>query len=399
MAIQIQLRHDTASNWSSANPILAIGEVGIETDTNQIKVGNGVNTWSALPYGGIQGPAQTNSLQDFGSGEDGNVTISAGTTNLVSDVYYNNLTITGSGQLRTNGYRVFVKNNLDLSNAGANAITASGLNGLNGVLNGAGSGGSASYVAAIFGAPTAGGNGGIGVSGAGAQAALTTGTTPSNGGNSGNGGAGGNGSGGLGGLLRAAATATVPQEFAFFTMDIVRGITLMQASPGGPGGSSGGGDGTNLGRGGGGGGSGAGILVIWAKNIIKSASTPANCITSIGGFGGNGATATVGNVGGGGGGAGGGGGYILMYYQTVSGPTVTNMLNASGGDSGSGGNGFGTGIGGQGGQGGAGGRIRVNQTLTQVSGITVGVTAALGNLGVGNVGGAAGAGGLSRRDF
>ena len=39
MAVRIQLRRDTASNWSTNNPILRPGEVGIETDTLKIKIG------------------------------------------------------------------------------------------------------------------------------------------------------------------------------------------------------------------------------------------------------------------------------------------------------------------------------------------------------------------------
>lgn len=56
MAQQIQLRNDTSSNWTSANPTLAAGEMGIETDTDNFKLGDGVTAWNALPYGGIQGP-------------------------------------------------------------------------------------------------------------------------------------------------------------------------------------------------------------------------------------------------------------------------------------------------------------------------------------------------------
>lgn len=59
MAVQIQLRNDTSANWTSADPVLAQGEMGIETDTDQFKIGNGVNLWSELPYGGLQGPAPT----------------------------------------------------------------------------------------------------------------------------------------------------------------------------------------------------------------------------------------------------------------------------------------------------------------------------------------------------
>ena len=38
MAVQIQFRNDTAANWTSADPILAIGELGLETDTSQFKI-------------------------------------------------------------------------------------------------------------------------------------------------------------------------------------------------------------------------------------------------------------------------------------------------------------------------------------------------------------------------
>ena len=49
---RIQLRHDTATNWTTANPILAEGEIGVETDTNKIKIGDGVTSWSSLDYFG-----------------------------------------------------------------------------------------------------------------------------------------------------------------------------------------------------------------------------------------------------------------------------------------------------------------------------------------------------------
>lgn len=47
---RIQLRHDTAANWTSVNPVLLEGEVGIETDTLKQKVGDGVTAWNSLPY-------------------------------------------------------------------------------------------------------------------------------------------------------------------------------------------------------------------------------------------------------------------------------------------------------------------------------------------------------------
>ncbi|OGI00319.1 MAG: hypothetical protein A2Y25_01670 [Candidatus Melainabacteria bacterium GWF2_37_15] len=49
----IQLRHDTASNWTTDNPTMAAGEMGIETDTKRIKVGDGSTAWNSLSYYGV----------------------------------------------------------------------------------------------------------------------------------------------------------------------------------------------------------------------------------------------------------------------------------------------------------------------------------------------------------
>jgi hypothetical protein len=50
MASIIQIRRDTASNWTTANPILALGEMGAETDTSKIKIGDGTTAWASVPY-------------------------------------------------------------------------------------------------------------------------------------------------------------------------------------------------------------------------------------------------------------------------------------------------------------------------------------------------------------
>ena len=46
----LQLRNDSATNWTSKNPVLAKGEMGVEIDTNKFKFGNGVSEWTALEY-------------------------------------------------------------------------------------------------------------------------------------------------------------------------------------------------------------------------------------------------------------------------------------------------------------------------------------------------------------
>lgn len=59
MPSNIQLRRGTAAEWTAENPILALAEIGIETDTNSFKIGDGSTSWSSLSYGGIAGPANT----------------------------------------------------------------------------------------------------------------------------------------------------------------------------------------------------------------------------------------------------------------------------------------------------------------------------------------------------
>ena len=51
MANKIQIRRDTAANWTRINPVLSDGEPGLEIDTNKVKYGNGSSTWTALSYG------------------------------------------------------------------------------------------------------------------------------------------------------------------------------------------------------------------------------------------------------------------------------------------------------------------------------------------------------------
>jgi hypothetical protein len=86
---KIYLRNDVKSNWTQANPVLGKGEIGIEIDTNKIKIGDGVSTWSNLEYfrGNIlvddksialneQGAVTIKGINDVGSGytlvSDGN---------------------------------------------------------------------------------------------------------------------------------------------------------------------------------------------------------------------------------------------------------------------------------------------------------------------------------------
>lgn len=49
----IQLRNDTAANWTAANPVLCQSEMGVENDTYKLKIGDGVTAWNDLEYFGM----------------------------------------------------------------------------------------------------------------------------------------------------------------------------------------------------------------------------------------------------------------------------------------------------------------------------------------------------------
>lgn len=51
--IRIQLRNDTAENWTARNPVLLKGEMGVEIDTGKTKIGNGTDDWKTLKYSGV----------------------------------------------------------------------------------------------------------------------------------------------------------------------------------------------------------------------------------------------------------------------------------------------------------------------------------------------------------
>jgi hypothetical protein len=79
---QIQVRRGTAAQWTSANPTLAAGEFGYETDTNKLKCGNGTSAWNSLAYisndGDITGVTAGTGIS--GGGTSGTVTVSIDTS-------------------------------------------------------------------------------------------------------------------------------------------------------------------------------------------------------------------------------------------------------------------------------------------------------------------------------
>jgi hypothetical protein len=113
MAIQIQFRRGTAYEWSHVNPILALAEMGIETDTNLFKIGNGALHWNDLDYGGIQGYTGSSGY----AGSVGNIAVdnvlyvSKSGNDSYSGTALNNskLTIKAALAIATRGTTIFVK--------------------------------------------------------------------------------------------------------------------------------------------------------------------------------------------------------------------------------------------------------------------------------------------------
>lgn len=329
----------------------------------------------------------------FGDGSDGTATISSGVTTLTRDMYYDNLTISGTGRLNPAGFRVHVSEVLDLSNAPAGAISFVPTAGNSATNQNGASGGSLTSAGSLP-ANEAGNAGANGNTAAGSNSANAS-ASNSLGGGSDAGGPGGTGSSGGGGTAGTgpAANTTLAIRALMQSSWISRGVTGPVGGEGAPGGPGGGGDGTNPGGGGGGGGAGGGFVYVFARILKRDATnTAAAAISSVGGAGGNGFTPATGNCGGGSGGCGAGGGVLQLVTQALAGTAKTNLVSCAGGQGGTGGNGVGSGTAGTGGRGGRGGRAHwfnlATGLLTAVDATATTATAPTNNVVTGTAGAA-----------
>ena len=94
MASIIQIKRGTAAAWTSANPTLNSGEIGFESDTKKMKVGDGSTAWTSLTYtatdGDISGVTAGTGLS--GGGNSGALTLAIDTDTTVDKTTAQTLT-------------------------------------------------------------------------------------------------------------------------------------------------------------------------------------------------------------------------------------------------------------------------------------------------------------------
>jgi hypothetical protein len=116
MAVQLQLRRGLAAQWTSANTLLAQGELGLETDTGKLKIGDGSTAWTSLAYY-TAGAAAVTSV----NGYTGTVVLTASDISglgTIATQAANNITITGGS--------ITGITDLAVADGGTGASTASG---------------------------------------------------------------------------------------------------------------------------------------------------------------------------------------------------------------------------------------------------------------------------------
>lgn len=296
------------STWNSA--ALAASRV-VVSDTNG-KIADGFIATSTILT------AANGLFGAFGSGADGDVTISSPTT-LTRDMYYNNLVITDV--LTTGNYRVFVKGTV----SGAGTIQVN-----------PGTTGYFTYVAGSDG----GAHAAVGTAGTSSSFAMGS-SSPAG---TGSGGQSGNGNPGF--SSGGAGGAAWPREVGNVAFNTITGMAyasstgthrLITTSGGAAGGGGGGDTGANNGGSGGAGGSSGGTVFLAAKywtgtftiKALGGAGVAGNNGTNGGSYGG----------GGGGGGNGGNGGNSITIYASKTWTGTYTLTAGAGGAAGNGGTG------------------------------------------------------------
>jgi hypothetical protein len=154
---QIQIRRGTAAQWTSANPILASGEFGYETDTGKFKIGDGTTAWNSI--------AVLNGVTAASTDTFTNKTIS-GASNTLSNIA--NASLTNSA-ITINGTAVSLGGSISLPGDIEGVTAGTGLTG----------GGTSGTVTISLSTPVSAANGGTGISSLGTGVATWLGTPTS----------------------------------------------------------------------------------------------------------------------------------------------------------------------------------------------------------------------------
>jgi hypothetical protein len=154
---QIQIRRGTAAQWTSANPILASGEFGYETDTGKFKIGDGTTAWNSI--------AVLNGVTASSTDTFTNKTIN-GTNNTLSNI--GNAALTNSA-ITINGTAVSLGGSISLPGDIEGVTAGTGLTG----------GGTSGTVTISLSTPVSAANGGTGISSLGTGVATWLGTPTS----------------------------------------------------------------------------------------------------------------------------------------------------------------------------------------------------------------------------
>jgi len=135
MPSRIQLRRDTAANWTAINPVLAQGEPGLDTTIGLLKFGDGITAWNSLPYSGVNPSAVGNIIPALGNvytlGNATNTWKSLYVSGNVSGNAIGNGIFLGNIQLGSNATQLLVNGNavaIDGANVSFDDITAGNIN-------------------------------------------------------------------------------------------------------------------------------------------------------------------------------------------------------------------------------------------------------------------------------
>jgi hypothetical protein len=121
MATRIQVRRDTAANWTTNNPTLANGEIGFETNSGRFKIGNGSSAWSALDY--FLDSSDLLAYLTAASASTTYLTQASASTTYLTQASASNTYITQLSASTTYATKSELSN-IDLSSASAAAVTA-----------------------------------------------------------------------------------------------------------------------------------------------------------------------------------------------------------------------------------------------------------------------------------